>query len=226
MHKIKFISIGLIILTSFAFKAIAQDELQKVQLGIKVGPNLSWIKPDAKNYSSEGSVIGFNWGFLTEFNISTNYAINTGFNVTYNNGKLKYPYKQDTVYGILQRKYNLQYLEIPVCIKMRTKQIGYIAYYGKIGLGISFNLRAKAKDVFNVEPEIKKNIQDEITFMRESLIVGAGIQYSLGGSTSLMLEIIFNNGFSDILKGNNAIDNTIKQNAVSNYIELNLGVIF
>lgn len=226
MLKKKNISIGLIILFSLSYSLKAQDAPLPVQFGIKLGPNLGWIKPDAKDYSSEGSVLGFNWGFITEFNISTNYAINTGFNVAYNNGKLKYPYVQDSVEGILQRKYNLQYLEIPICLKMRTKQIGYLTYYGKIGLGISFNLRSKSKDIFNVEPEVENNIQDEITFMRESLIVGAGVQYSLGGSTSLMFEIVFNNGFSDILSGKNTIDPTIKENAISNYIEFNLGVIF
>ena len=210
----------------FANNSSAQDDLQKMQFGIKVGPNLGWIKPDAENYSSEGSVIGFNWGFIAEYNITQNYAISSGFNVVYNNGKLKYPYLQDAVSGIMQRKYNLQYLEIPVCLKMSTKQIGYITYYGKIGIGVNFNLRAKAKDVFNVEPETKKNISDEITFMRESLIVGGGFKYSIGGSTALMFEVLFNNGFSDILKGKNNVDPTIKQNAISNYIEFNFGVMF
>ncbi|MCD4679596.1 MAG: PorT family protein [Bacteroidales bacterium] len=222
----KYIILGLVILLSFPSYVKGQDDLPSIQFGIKAGPNLGWIKPDAKSYSSEGSVIGFNWGFITEFNISSNYAINTGFNVAYNNGKLKYPYVQDSVESILQRKYNLQYLEIPICLKMRTKQIGYITYYGKIGLGTSFNLRAKSKDVFNVEAETENNIQDDITFMRESLIVGAGFQYSLGGSTFLLFEIVFNNGFSDILNGKNTIDTTIKENAISNYIEFNLGVLF
>lgn len=224
--KINVSIIGMLLLLLFSNNLIAQNDFPKVQFGIKVGPNLGWIKPDAENYSSEGTVVGFNWGFHTEFNLSTNYAINSGFNVVYNNGKLKYPHKLDTVEGILQRKYNLQYLEIPICLKMRTKQIGYMTYYGMIGLGVSFNLRAKAKDIFNVEPETKNNIQDEITFMRESLIVGGGIQYSLGGSTSLMFEVVFNNGFSDILKGKNSIDDSIKQDAISNYIQFNLGVIF
>jgi opacity protein-like surface antigen len=215
-----------VILLSLQFSVKGQDESPTVQFGIKLGPNMGWLKPDANGYTSEGSVIGFNWGFVTDFNISDNYGITTGFNVTYNNGKLKYPYVHNSDSGILQRKYNLQYLEIPICLKMRTKQIGYITYYGKIGLGISFNLRAKAKDVFNVEAEEKNNIQDDINFMRESLVVGAGCQYSVGGSTAIIFEIIFNNGFSDILNGKNTVDPTIKENAVSNYIEFNFGVIF
>jgi hypothetical protein len=219
----------LILLSSLICNSVINAQEKKtprVQFGIKAGPNIGWIKPDAINYSSEGSVVGFNWGFISELNIATNYAINSGFNVAFNNGILKYPHIQESDTGILQRKYNLQYLEVPVCLKMRTKQIGYITYYGKIGIGVSFNLRAKSKDIFNVEPEVKTEIQDEIIFMRESLIVGAGLQYSLGGSTSMMFEIVFNNGFSDFLKGKNSVDPTVKQDAISNYIEFNLGVIF
>jgi len=206
----------------------AQDKEKPslVQFGLKLGPNVGWFKPNSDNYSSEGSVVGFNWGFITEFNVAKNYAINTGFNVVYNNGKLKYPHVHETDTGILQRKYNLQYLEIPICLKMRTNQIGYFTYYGKIGLGVNFNVRAKAKDVFNVDPEVETDIKDEIVFMRESLIVGAGVLYSLGSETSLMFEIIFNNGFTDILKGNNTADPDIKQDAYSSFIEFNIGVIF
>jgi len=222
----KYIIIALVFFFTIPVLGFTQDESPPVQFGIKLGPNIGWIKPDANGYSSEGAALGFNWGFITDFNISTNYGITTGFNVVYNNGNLKYPHVQDTVAGIMQRKYNLQYLEIPICLKMRTKQIGYMTYYGKIGLGVSFNLRARSKDVFNVEPEVENNIQDEIVLMRESLIVGAGCQYSIGGSTALLFEIIFNNGFSNILNGNNSLDESIKQRAVSNYIEFNLGVIF
>lgn len=226
MLRKKYITFGLVLLLFVSFNLNAQEKPNLVQFGIKLGPNIGWMKPNSETYSSDGSVVGFNWGFITQFNLAENYVINTGFNVTYNNGKLKYPHNPDSVEGIMQRKYNLQYLEIPICLKMQTKQMGYFTYYGKIGIGVSFNLRAKAKDVFNIEPEVTKDIKDDITFMRESLIVGAGLQYSLGGNTSLMFEIVFNNGFSDILKGKNSADPTIKQDAISNYIEFNLGVIF
>ncbi len=226
MKMKKYIILGLVVLLFLPSYVKAQEEIPPLQFGIKLGTNIGWLKSDAEDYSSEGSSFGFNWGFITDFNLAPNYGLTTGFNITYNNGKLKYPHVQDTVSGVMQRKYKLQYLEIPLCLKMRTKQIGYMTYYGKIGFGVSFNLKAKAKDVFNVEPEETRNIQDDIVLMRESLIVGAGCQYSVGGSTSITLEILFNNGFSDILKGNNSADESIENDATSKYIEINLGVIF
>ena len=117
-----FIPLVLTLLLIPNFINAQEAELPKIQFGINVGPNLGWIKPHTEDYSSEGVVMGFAWGFITDFNFSNNYGISSGFNVVYNNGKLKYPYLQDTISGIMQRKYNLQALEIPVVLKMRTKQ--------------------------------------------------------------------------------------------------------
>ena len=61
--------------------------------------------------------------------------------------------------------------------------------------------------------------------LRGSLIVGVGVEYSVGGRTALVGGLTFNNGFTNVLKGtNDAVGR--KPSAINNFLELTLGVMF
>ncbi|TVQ17874.1 MAG: hypothetical protein EA361_01940, partial [Bacteroidetes bacterium] len=103
-------------------------------------------------------------------------------------------------------------------------------YYAKFGFGGSVNLKATADDMFYAADgsSISRNdinINDEVPLMRVSMILGAGTEYSMGGNTSLVGGITFNNGFTNILKGNDSLSNR-KKNARANYLEVTLGILF
>lgn len=201
--------------------------------GLEFAPNIGWLKSDLKDYENEGTEVGFSWGFVSEFYLMENYAIATGFDVVYLNGRLSYPHAlesgSDTV-GTLNRKYKTKYLEIPLALKMKTNEFGKMRFYGKVGLGTAFLLSAKGKDKFTSDPYNKSfeedDIKDEMKVFRESLILGAGIEYLLGGSTLLTFGITFDNGFTDVLKYENTADPDVNHKAINNYLELNMGIIF
>jgi hypothetical protein len=219
---------------------VSQSEAQykPVLFGMRVGANLGWVKPDVENYSSEGVVAGFTWGFIGEFFIMENYAILTGFNVNFNGGKMEYPSVMDivigdsteTVSGQLHRKYNLKYIQIPLCLKMQTALSEKITIFAKIGLGTSFRLSAKGTDDFVYEGgEVsysKKNIDDEIALMRESLIVGGGIELKIKGSTALIIDLTYDNAFNNMLTGDNPATPDTKPKAIHNFVELGAGIVF
>jgi hypothetical protein len=222
--KILLLFLGAII----ALQGIAQ--VKPFRFGFKIAPNIAWIAPDAKDYKSDGSVMGFSWGLLADFSLAENYFIKTGFSLDYLNGKLEFPYANEADTGIMNRKYNLRYLEIPLTLKMRTNTFGKIAYFGEIGLGTAFNIRAKSQDDYTEDTGEKthseEDIKDEIALFKESLIVGAGMEYFLDESTSLIFELSFHNGLTNILTGENTLDPTIKQNGILYYFQLNVGIIF
>jgi hypothetical protein len=215
-----------------------EAQYKPVMFGMRIGTNLGWMKPDAENYASEGVVPGFTWGFIGEFFIMENYAILTGFNVNFNGGKMEYPSIMDviidndtvTVSGQLHRKYNLKYIEIPLCLKMQTALTDKMIIFGKIGLGTSFRLSAKATDEFvyegGVVSEPKHNIDSDIALMRESLIVGGGIELKIKGSTALILELTYDNAFNNMLNGNNPAVPDTKPKAIHNFVELGAGIVF
>jgi hypothetical protein len=165
-----------------------------------------------------------------------NYGITTGFDVVNLNAGLKMPasMKNDgggQLDGILDRKYSLKYIQIPVAFKMQTKELGKFRIFGQIGLGTNFLIGAKANDEFIPEEgatvsEDDVDIYDDITFIRMALILGAGVDFSLGGSTKLVAGIYFNNGFMNVLDGNNTYDPTLVNKAKANYLSLELGIVF
>ena len=40
----------------------------------------------------------------------------------------------------------LKYLEIPLTLRLRTNEIGYITYWVQVGVGLGFNIKARATD--------------------------------------------------------------------------------
>jgi len=226
----------LLFIAFILFGNIAVSQVKPFRFGFRVAPNLAWLSADVENYESDGASVGFSWGFVSDVTLTENYFIKTGFNINYLNGKLSFPYETildpDTIptTGILSRKFNLRNLQIPATIKMRTNRFGNFAYFGNIGFAVSFNLKAKAKDTFAYGNETAewetKDISDNIKFAKASLIVGAGLEYFFDNSTSLFLELNFNNGLTNILKGNNTVYPDIKQKAFIYYLEFNVGILF
>jgi hypothetical protein len=224
----------LIVLVVIAFHSQAQ--YKPMLFGLRVGPTLGWVKPDTEGYTSEGAQMGFTWGFIGEFFLMENYAILTGFNIQFNGGKLSYPYQMvlgdDNIIttGTLSRKYNLKYLQIPLCLKMQTELSDKFRLFGKIGLGTAFNLNSKATDEFTyeggTESSSKKDINDDIALMRESLIVGGGAEYVIKGSTALIVELTYDNAFNNMLSGENPALTGSDPKAKLNFVELGIGIVF
>lgn len=217
-------------------------QVKPFRFGLKVAPNVGWISPDSDGYEKGGSVAGFSWGFISDFAITENYYVGTGFNINYLNGKYSYP---DLISepitdstsidytGTTTSSTKLRYIEIPLTLKMKTNKFGQLQAYGQIGFSASFNVKAKAEENFSykVDDEYmsesqEHDISDDITLVKGALVLGGGIEYYIDNSTSIIAGITYNSGFSNILKGHNAVDPSIKQKATPHYIELTLGVIF
>lgn len=202
--------------------------------GFRMAPNVGWIRGDASSYENDGATLGFSWGFIAEFPAAENYSFSTGFNILFNGGKLKYPHQIDissnSESGILARKYNLKYLELPMMLKMRTSDRGGPVFYGQIGLGLGVLLDARGTDVFTYQDSTvefdKEKISEEIRLFRTALLFGLGVEYPLGPSLKAIGGLSLNNGFSDILKGSNLADSSVSHKAFANFIELNIGILF
>ena len=216
----------------------AQDDVG-VRFGLKLSPNLSWAQPETKTVKSNGVGLRFTFGLMMELPIgsSGNYRFATGLN--WNHMKTKW--KTDFAYydainepqktRELETDVALQYVELPLTIKLMTNEIGYMRYFAVVGAGNAFNISAKANQVVPVyntvaptivdkfEEQEDENVQDDIALYKASLIVGAGAEYNFSGNTSLMFGITYNNGFTNILDIDGA-------KAKAHYVELSLGVFF
>jgi len=219
------------------FGLSASGQQKAFQFGFKVAPSIGWIKPNSVDYEREGVKGGFNWGFVGEFFLMENYAITTGFNVMYLNGAFSYPDLQQidpaaggSLIGITNRELRLKYIQLPVILKMKTNDFNGFRIYGEMGFGLGFKVDAKANDLFYVQGTLQedetKDVSNEIRFTRESLILGAGVEYGIGGATFITAGIRFDNNFIDILKDQNSVDNTVEQKGIANLIEFQIGLLF
>jgi len=214
--------------------------------GLKASPSLSWLKPNSKYLTHDGSRLNINGGLIMDFNFTDNYAFSTGFEIASFGGKLAYPAtnkdsvfyypENDTIPFLLStRVHKFRYINVPLTLKLKTNQIGAIVYYGQFGFDLGLRWRAMADD-YGYQKKINTEnndveINEEISFFRLALNVGLGIEYNLAGSTSLLIGANYNNGFtnafrkdSKYLKDKNG--ERLKQDAFANYVSLSVGVLF
>lgn len=215
----------LIFLTSSAFAQYNSEPYYGFRLGLTAHPTIGWVKPETGK--SNGVNLGFSYGLMADFNFAENYSFTTGLTITTINGKSTEldpsPYHNASLYPATTAydlKYMLQYVEIPLTLKLKTEKIGDVRWYGQFGLSNDFNIGARqdvslAGKVLYDDLHIKK----DINFYRAGLIIGGGVEYDVAKNTSVTTGLTFNNGFTDISDD--------KGRSVKNhYLGINFGVFF
>jgi len=209
---------------------------QGVTGGLYISPVISWLKPDSKNITKDGSRFGFGFGIPVDFNFSKNFAFSTGIAYTNIGGNLKYADSipkfetVDSTYHLVPGtaiKYKTSFIEIPLSLKGKTNEIGYITYFLKAGISPQF--RFKAKGDISVNSGDNLDIKAEVRSFNMGYHIGGGIEYSLGGSTKLLVEAVFTNGLTNFTKvETQKTPSSIKKNdkTIMNSISLKVGILF
>lgn len=226
----------LLFLTTLITKA--QDD-NGMHFGLKITPSIGWLRTDSKGVESNGTKFAFGYGLITEFKFSDRYSFATGLDVTYRGGNLKSSItsgdQTTSTTTNTESSFNLQYIELPLTLKLKTKEIGYLTYYLQVGVAPGINIRARADIKSNTETSTTtggtttkttsnfeltgEDVQDDINNFNLSMLIGGGIEYTLSGSTVLLVGLQFNNG---LLDASDQAD--IKMN--SNLLGLTVGVLF
>ena len=248
----------LAVLLALVIGSFAQKNFQ---LGLHFSPNIGWLKPNGDKIEADGAKIGYEFGIIGDFNISDNYIFATGIRLVNTGFTLNNPDVQEITntqgglengYGSTVADVRLNYIEVPLTLKLRTNEVGYMKYFAQVGVGLGANYRALADEQFTYVPANGSSSQpvsnegvdynDEINLFRAALIVGAGFEFNFSGNTSLVTGVTFNNGFTNIISkdvhtadiNGNAVTppNTQadKRNqsakSINNMIVLNVGILF
>lgn len=230
----------------FSFLTFSQSESSPgFQLGIEASPSIGWFNPDSDGLSNEGSKIGFNFGLIGDFNITKNYAFSTGLIIMSTGGEIEFPDRKNVnaleVGGRTTADIRLNYIQVPLTLKLSTNQIGYLTYFARFGFGLAVNYNAETDEEFEFPASSGTNnfdevdYADEISLIRTSLIVGLGAEYNLSGNTALVLGLSLDNGINNILSediydedanGNGIGDRNQDFKSINNILVVNLGIIF
>jgi len=216
MKKIAFIT--LIIFFAFFYQAIAQND---IRFGFQISPNLTWINSNDNTINRDGSNIGLRLGVMGEYYFADRYAITGGLGFAFGQGGgLKHdiggnffseselsnpnlnsgqkPLPDGVVLG-----YKIQYIEIPLGLKMRTDEIGYFRYFAEIPI---FTLGFRAQSRGSIEGtginEEDLDINKDVTPINFSWGLGGGVEYSFTSNAVLIAGLYYNNSFIDLTDNN------------------------
>lgn len=250
--------LSILFLTVFSLSNSENANAQGFKMGLSVNPNLSWMVSTDYDHTTDGTKLNFGFEFVADIAISENYSFGTGVHVFNTGGSISYlALEPEAVFELssVERVYSLKYVEVPLTFKMRTKEIGYSTIYGRFGLGVGLNISAETEErkrtswisdsaggwheydgewgEFN-NPEV----DNDIRIMRAAMIVGAGVERSLGGSSSLIIGATYNvgilNSYKDVVQW--AVINGVPEAGASEepnyltghdgFVELSLGILF
>jgi hypothetical protein len=197
-----------------------------LRLGISIDPIVSWFTVKSGSIEKDGARPGINGGLVIERYFHPNYGFVTGLSISSMGGNLLYRdsvtiHTGDQDYVKLKPgssvSYNVSYITLPIAIKLKSNEIGYFTYFAQIGFLPQINIGSKARSTGSHLN--KDSVPDEISLVNLSYFFGGGIEYNIGGHTSLMAGVFFNNGFADILSNNH-------QKAALNFLSLRIGMLF
>lgn len=249
MNKL-ILTVSLLIIT---IASNAQNEQEnRFRFGLKGSMNFNWFKSNSKNIENGGVKLGYSYGIMGDYNFTKNYAFSTEFLITDIRANLKFVntmkestnFNNDSLFDQFSSAsidYKVKYIQIPLSIKFKTKEIGMITYWAQFGFAPSFLAGVKA-DYLGVTPadeyakldvndkdndkyhliDTKDDVvfNDKVFFIRVPLIIGAGIEYNLSGNTSLYTGLRLDNGFT------NTFPKDEKTKANLNYLSVTAGLFF
>ena len=240
MKNITILTLALL-LTQLSF---AQNSFR---FGLKGASNFGWLSGNDKTIENDGTTVGFAYGLMGEYAINSTYGLHAELLLSQVNSKFNLTSEQSFVNDInntkissLNYKYTIQYIEIPMSMKLNTKEIGNLVYFGNFGFSPGFALNARASITSGDIPQSIKdldptnyrvnddewddftldNFDDKVFLFRFPLIIGGGVEYRMAGSTSLQAGVRFAYTFTDMFVKDKTAD------AKNNYFAVSVGVLF
>ena len=221
--------VKIIFLTSLLIlTASASNAQQKISFGIHADPAISWFSSDNNGIKNDGARPGFNFGLKFNRYFTPNYSFSTGINILSAGGRLvckdttnlEFSNFTSTVLPGDPVIYKIQYLSVPVGLKLQTNQIGYLTFFTDLGIDPKVVIGGKA-DIPSLDIS-GENATNELRLFNLSYHITAGVEYSLGGSTALVLGLNFDNNFLDITSENgDQLNDKISHKIVSFRIGVN-----
>ncbi|TRX70493.1 outer membrane beta-barrel protein [Carboxylicivirga sp. M1479] len=213
----------LVLFLSLVIMSHAQEG-KRTRLAFVFSPQLSWLNSDYSSVDNNGNLFGYNFGLVLDRFFDKNYAFSTGLTINTTGGKLSYdPAVRMNIGGIEQElsdvTYRLKYVEVPLTLKLVTNEFHRSRYYGQFGLYSQFNIKTDDGN--------GNSMSNEVNFYDMGILLGGGMEYSLGGDTYLMLGLLYGGGFIDVTSEVvDVTDQVVDDKTTLNRLTFQVGIIF
>ncbi|MCK4879450.1 MAG: PorT family protein [Bacteroidales bacterium] len=196
-----------------------------LRFSVHVDPQFAWFNSDDETVKPDGSIFHMQAGLQMDYFFAENYAFALGVGINNMGGNLLYAdstefsSKGETllVEPGQSVKLNLQYIDIPIGLKLKTEELGYATFFLQLGFNPMINLNAKAtSEDASID---KEDIRESVNLFCLGYHAGLGIEYKLGGSTAVIGGIRWTSGLTDVTDNDRA---NVKLNAIS----IHMGILF
>lgn len=200
----------------FAMQVNAQDyytrsnggssEDKNFRLGLSINPNIGWLRYDDDHEATAKA--GFSYGLVADLGFADNYYFSTGLLINSISSKVDFPGDAAD-----RDKIRLQYVEVPLTIKLKSVENETGRFYGQFGFTAGFKVSGKEKLAGS---DKNQSINGDDLF-RLGLQIGGGKEWKINDNLGLMTGLTFNNGFTRAIK---------EGKPKTSYVALNLGLFF
>lgn len=208
------------------FSSILKLHAQEVSMGIRIEPMLSWFNVLSDSFESDGTHLGFNSGLVLQYSFSENYAFVTGLSIRSNSGKIKFTGTDSLLLSNKYRIYHngdralikVQYMNIPLGVKLMTNKYGNFDFYGELGMDIQIRLKAMARSD-SQDNDTGYDARDLVKGAYLGYYLGGGIDWAITEETNLFAGIKFSNGLLNLTKLHSS-------RLTANSVIFSLGILF
>ena len=192
----------------------------QVKLGLQLNPTVSSNRfetlSDTVNISNNGSKLKFKFGPIVDIPITETYYFSTGILYAPKQASLKVENRNTGV--TTTELYNLQYLQIPLALKLFTNEIA-------LDTKLYFSLGTIAEIKIHEKADKKEYIAIEnFSIVDVGLLLAAGVEYNIGLNTVLFGGLSYNRGLANAITDHIALDEDISMK--NDLLSLDLGIKF
>jgi len=208
----------------FFFLMASTYAQNKYRLTFLASPQVSWMSSGSKDISPDRSLLGFGYGVEGDFFLGNeNYALTTGLTMSSVGGSLIYVPSINLDGKVLPAgtkvKYFIKYIEVPLVLKMRSKDFNRTRIFAQFGLTNWLNVDTKATSGDGTYQ--KEKVRGEVKLYNIGLNVGAGLEYDLGHGNSLTGGLVYSNGLLDATS-----NSTVSESTTIKVVRFRFGFVF
>ncbi|WP_400192390.1 porin family protein [Hymenobacter sp. B81] len=180
----------------------------QVEIGLKVSPSIASLRVDAPGslgFASDGSKLGIGGGVIVDYFFGQNYAFSSGLLLTSKGGKINYldqTAPNDPTQVRRSQEISLQYLEIPVTVKLFTNDVAtdtklYFQVGGTVNAAVAGRINSSK---YYTDPATATELKASKHFIipDAALLAGLGVEYQLGQSTRVFAGLSYHRGLFNI----------------------------
>jgi hypothetical protein len=218
-------------------------QFSNIRFGPEISPQVSWMFTNDNQINSEGNNLGLKLGLMGEYYFTENYAITGGLGLSFNpGGTLKHDiggnllsrsdFSEETLNDLAdgaEVQYKMQFVELPIGLKMKTRQFGYVSYYAHLPIfTLGILTRSRGDIMASNASSTNENISPDTRFFNISWGFGGGAEYSVSPETALVFGLYYHQSIIDITKDRGTRRNGEREDSKGSLgmIRLRVGVLF